>query len=111
MMDPTSRARSIPHVGQRPIVAAGNTDGDLAILQWTAASPHRTLQLVVRHTDGDREYAHDHDPIIGSGTAQILAAATEHGWSVIDMAADWSTVYPPIGYCDARIARSRGTWL
>ncbi|MGO9505460.1 MAG: hypothetical protein ACLPUO_28695 [Streptosporangiaceae bacterium] len=43
------------HVGQRPIVAAGNTDGDLAMLQWTAASPHRTLELVVHHTDGERE--------------------------------------------------------
>jgi len=82
------------HVGQRPIVAAGNTDGDLAMLQWTAASPHRTLQLVVRHTDGDREYAYDRDPILGSGTGQIHAAA-EQGWTVIDMAADWSTVYSP----------------
>jgi phosphoglycolate phosphatase-like HAD superfamily hydrolase len=82
------------HVGQRPIVAAGNTDGDLAMLQWTAASPCRTLQLVVRHTDGEREYAYDRDPILGSSTGQILAAATEHNWTVIDMAADWSTVYP-----------------
>ena len=55
------------HVGQRPILAAGNTDGDLAMLQWTAASPHRTLQLFVHHTDGDREYAYDRDPILGSG--------------------------------------------
>ena len=82
------------HIGQRPIVAAGNTDGDLAMLQWTAASPHRTLQLVVRHTDGDREYAYDRDPILGSGTDQILAAAAEHKWTVIDMAADWSTIHP-----------------
>jgi haloacid dehalogenase-like hydrolase len=82
------------HVGQRPIVAAGNTDGDLAMLQWTAASPHRTLQLVVHHTDSEREYAYDRDPILGSGTEQLHAAA-EHGWTVIDMAADWSAVYPP----------------
>ena len=66
------------HVGQRPTVAAGNTDGDLAMLQWTAASPYRTLELVVHHTDGDREYAYDRDPILGSGTGQILAAAAEH---------------------------------
>jgi hypothetical protein len=45
------------HVGQRPILAAGNTDGDLPMLQWTAASPYRTLELAVHHTDGDREYA------------------------------------------------------
>ena len=82
------------HVGQRPIVAAGNTDGDLAMLQWTAASPYRTLELVVHHTDGDREYAYDRDPILGSGTGQILAAAAEHKWTVIDMAADWATVHP-----------------
>ena len=50
------------HVGQRPILAAGNTDGDLAMLQWTAASSHRTLQLVVNHTDQDREYAYTRDP-------------------------------------------------
>ena len=82
------------HVGQRPIMAAGNTDGDLAMLQWTAASPCRTLQLVVHHTDGDREYAYDRDPILGSGTDQILAAAAEHKWTVIDMAADWATIHP-----------------
>jgi hypothetical protein len=37
------------HVGQRPILAAGNTDGDLAMLQWTAASSHRTLQRTRRY--------------------------------------------------------------
>jgi hypothetical protein len=83
------------HVGQRPIVAAGNTDGDLAMLQWAAASPHRTLQLAVRHTDGEREYAYDRDPVLGSGTGQLLAAAADHDWTVIDMAADWSAVHPP----------------
>jgi RimJ/RimL family protein N-acetyltransferase len=83
------------HIGQRPIVAAGNTDGDLAMLQWTAASPYRTLELVVHHTDAGREYAYDRDPILGSGTDQILAAAADHEWTVIDMAADWSVVHPP----------------
>jgi phosphoserine phosphatase len=81
------------HIGQRPVVAAGNTDGDLAMLQWTAASPHRTLQLVVHHTDSEREYAYDVDPILGSGTEQILAAAAHHKWTVIDMAADWASVH------------------
>ena len=82
------------HVGQRPIMAAGNTDGDLAMLQWTAASPCRTLELVVHHTDGDREYAYDRDPILGSGTDQMLTAAAQHKWTVIDMAADWAAIYP-----------------
>jgi haloacid dehalogenase-like hydrolase len=81
------------HVGQRPVLAAGNTDGDLAMLQWTTASRYRTLGLVVRHTDGDREYAYDRDPILGSGTGQLLAAAAEHKWTVIDMAADWAVIH------------------
>jgi len=37
----------------------------------------------------------DRDPILGSGTYQVLAAAAEHKWTVIDMAADWATIYPP----------------
>jgi hypothetical protein len=82
------------HVGQRPILAAGNTDGDLAMLQWTAASPYRTLELVVHHTDAEREYAYDRDPILGSGTDQILAAAADQKWTVTDMAADWANVHP-----------------
>ena len=83
------------HVGQRPIVAAGNTDGDLAMLQWAAAGPGRSLELVVDHTDSDREYAYDHDPILGAGTDGVRAAAADQKWTVIDMAADWSVVHPP----------------
>jgi haloacid dehalogenase-like hydrolase len=80
-------------VGQRPILAAGNTDGDLAMLQWTAGSPHRTLELVVHHTDADREYAYDTDPVLGAGTEAILKAAVDGDWTVIDMASDWATIY------------------
>jgi hypothetical protein len=43
----------------------------------------------------EREYAYDRDPILGSGTAQILAAAAANQWTVIDMAADWPAVHPP----------------
>jgi hypothetical protein len=63
------------------------------LLQWTAASPYRTLELVVHHTDAEREYAYDRDPILGSGTDQILATAADQKWTVIDMAADWANVH------------------
>jgi hypothetical protein len=82
------------HVGQRPILAAGNTDGDLPMLQWTAASPYRTLELAIHHTDAEREFAYDSDPLLGSGTGQLLATAAERHWTVVDMAADWSTIFP-----------------
>lgn len=84
------------HVGQRPIVAAGNTDGDLPMLQWAAASPGRTLQIVIEHTDKEREYAYDRDPVLDAGTERLLAAAAEQGWTVVDMAADWATVHAPV---------------
>ena len=82
------------HVGQRPILAAGNTDGDLPMMQWTAASPHRSLQLAVHHTDSEREYAYDFDPVLVHGTAQLLAAASDNRWEVVDMARDWSAIFP-----------------
>jgi hypothetical protein len=83
------------HIGQRPILAGGNTDGDLPMLQWTAGGPHRSLELIVHHTDAEREYEYDVDPTLGAGTEQALAAAEAGNWSVIDMAADWAAVYPP----------------
>lgn len=79
--------------GLSALIAGGNTDGDLPMLQWSAGRPGRTLQLVLRHTDAEREYEYDHDPILGSRTEAILAAAAENKWSVIDMASDWSTVH------------------
>jgi hypothetical protein len=82
------------HVGRRPLMAVGNTDGDLPMLQWTAAGPHRTLQLVVHHTDAEREYAYDTDPLLGSGTEKVIAAAANGGWTVVDMTDDWVTVFP-----------------
>jgi hypothetical protein len=85
------------HIGQRPLLAAGNTDGDLPMLQWTAANPHRTLQLAVHHTDAGREFAYDVDPVLGSGTAALLHAATDPSWVVVDMATDWSTVFTEDG--------------
>jgi hypothetical protein len=82
------------HVGQRPIFAAGNTDGDLPMLQWTSASPYRTLELAIHHTDAEREYAYDSDPLLGSGTGQLLAEAVQRGWTVVDMMTDWTTIFP-----------------
>jgi len=83
------------HVGQRPVLAAGNTDGDLAMLQWTAASPYRTLQLAVHHTDADREYAYDRDAVLGAGVDELHAAVAERHWTLVDMADDWATIFPP----------------
>ena len=74
------------------MLAAGNTDGDLAMLQWTAASPGRTLQLVICHTDAEWEYAYDRDSHIGRLNLALDAAA-QNNWIVASMKDDWRTVF------------------
>jgi hypothetical protein len=62
--------------------------------KWTAGNQYRTLQLSVHHTDGDREYGYDSDPPLGSSTGKLLEAAADGNWTVVDMAADWASVFP-----------------
>jgi phosphoglycolate phosphatase-like HAD superfamily hydrolase len=80
------------HVGRRPIAAFGNSDGDLQMLQWTAAGTGSRFGLLVRHTDFVREYAYDVSPL---GTLdKALVEAEAKGWTVVDMKQDWNCVYP-----------------
>ncbi len=82
------------HIGRRPIAAFGNSDGDLAMLQWTAAGPGPRFCLYVHHTDAEREYAYDRASHIGKLDKGLDEAAAK-GWTVVDMKADWKVIYPP----------------
>ena len=53
------------HIGRRPIAAFGNSDGDLQMLEWTAASSRPHLCLFVHHDDAEREFAYDRKSHIG----------------------------------------------
>jgi hypothetical protein len=79
-------------IGRRPIFAAGNSDGDLQMLQWTTAGAGRRLGLIVHHDDAEREYAYDRDSHIGR-LDQALDAAEPAGWVVVSMKRDWNTVF------------------
>ncbi len=81
------------HIGRRPIAAFGNSDGDLQMLQWTAAGDGARFCLIVHHTDAEREWAYDRDSHIGK-LDKALDAAAAAGWTVVDMKADWKTIYP-----------------
>ncbi|GAB3271176.1 HAD family hydrolase [Parahaliea aestuarii] len=86
------------HIGRRPIFAAGNSDGDLQMLQYTtiprsSADTRPRFGLIVRHTDAEREYAYDRQSAIGK-LDQALDEAPRRGWLVVDMKKDWRTVYP-----------------
>lgn len=82
------------HIGRRPIFAAGNSDGDFEMLEWTTSGDGPRFGLLVHHTDAEREYAYDRESHVGK-LDRGLDAASEKGWTVIDMKADWSSVYKP----------------
>ena len=81
------------HIGRRPIAAFGNSDGDLQMLQWTAAGQGARFCLIVHHTDAEREWAYDRQSHIGK-LDQALDAANQRGWTVVDMQKDWGQIYP-----------------
>src|SRR3954470_22008968 len=80
-------------IGRRPILAFGNSDGDLQMLQWTAAGGGTRFMGIVHHTDAKREYAYDRKLHIGH-LDEALDEANAKGWSVVDMKTDWRTVFP-----------------
>ncbi len=80
-------------IGRRPVIAVGNSDGDLQMLQWSADGARPSLQILVRHTDANREWAYDRGSPVG-GLDAAWDEAMERGWIVVDMAAEWSRVFP-----------------
>jgi phosphoserine phosphatase len=82
------------HIGQRPILAFGNSDSDMQMIEYTVAGGGRRLGLFVHHTDADREYAYDRKSHVGT-LDKALDQADANGWIVVDMKKDWQTVFPP----------------
>ncbi len=79
-------------IGRRPIAAFGNSDGDLQMLQWTAAGEGPRFMLLVHHTDAEREWAYDRQSPIGR-LDKALDEAQRHGWTLVDMKKDWKPVF------------------
>lgn len=85
------------HIGRRPILAFGNSDGDFQMLEWTttprnAEDKTPRLGLIVHHTDAEREYAYDRESHFGR-LDKGLDEAPKRGWIVVDMKQDWKTVF------------------
>jgi phosphoserine phosphatase len=81
------------HIGRRPTMAFGNSDGDLQMLQWTTAGRGARFGLLVHHTDAAREWAYDRASKIGHLDKALDAAAASR-WTVVDMKRDWSVIHP-----------------
>ncbi|NPT39401.1 HAD family hydrolase [Paraburkholderia xenovorans] len=80
-------------IGHKPILAFGNSDGDLQMLQYTAAGPGPHLALLLHHDDAAREFAYDRASKVGKLDKAWDEAVTD-GWTVVSMKNDWQTVFP-----------------
>jgi len=80
------------HIGRKPILAFGNSDGDLQMLQYTDDGDRPALALYLHHDDADREWAYDRDSSIGRLDVGLDEAATR-GWIVVSMRDDWKVVF------------------
>ena len=92
-------------IGRQPIFAFGNSDGDLQMLQWTAAGNQGRLRArfmgLVHHTDAEREWAYDRNSRVGR-LDKALDQADADGWTVVDMKRDWLRIFP---FQDATVGR------
>lgn len=80
-------------IGRRPLFAYGNSDGDLQMLQWTAAGSAARFMGIVHHTDAEREYAYDRNSHVGR-LDKALDEGQARGWTITDMKRDWRVIFP-----------------
>lgn len=80
------------HIGRRPIMAFGNSDGDFQMLEWTTAGSGKRLGVYIHHNDAEREWAYDRDSHIGK-LDRGLDEADERGWVIVSMKNDFKSVF------------------
>ena len=83
---PVKPVRLWSRIGRRPTVAAGNSNGDIEMLEYTDTPATPSLQLLILHDDADREFAYT------AGAEKALEMADQNGWTVVSMRNDWTTV-------------------
>ena len=84
---PQKPIRIWSRTGRRPLFAAGNSNGDIPMLDFTRHRDMETLRLLILHDDADREFDYT------SGAEQALEKADTNGWTVVSIKNDWATVF------------------
>jgi phosphoglycolate phosphatase-like HAD superfamily hydrolase len=84
---PAKPVRIWNRIGRRPLLAAGNSNGDTAMLQFTHHTDKPTLRLLVLHDDPDHEFDYT------TGAEQALEQAETDSWTVVSIKNDWTTVF------------------
>ena len=84
---PEKPVRIWSRVGRRPLLAAGNSNGDGPMLEYAQRPGRPSLRLLLLHDDPDREFAYT------AGAEAVLDRAGRDGWTVVSMKDDWTTVF------------------
>ncbi len=84
---PEKSVRIWSRVGRRPLLGAGNSNGDIQMLQFARHQDKRSLQLLVLHDDGEREFEYT------AGAEAALKQAAADGRTVVSVKSDWSRVF------------------
>lgn len=85
---PEKPVRIWSRLGRRPLVAGGNSNGDIPMLRFAQTADRPGLRLLVLHDDADRELDYR------DGAEDALARAEERGWTVVSVRDDWTRVFP-----------------
>ena len=86
------------HIGRRPVMAFGNSDGDKQMLEYTQGGGGARFMLLVLHDDAAREYAYGPakglpDVKLGAFTSALYEQTKKDGWTVVSMKDDWKQVF------------------
>jgi hypothetical protein len=86
------------HIGRRPIMAFGNSDGDREMLEYTQGGSGARFMLLVLHDDAEREYAYGPakglpDVKLGAFTQALYDQAKKNKWTVVSMKGDWKHIF------------------
>jgi hypothetical protein len=84
---PIKPVRIWSRIGRRPLIAAGNSNGDIEMLQYAGGRSRPALRLLIDHDDDQREFAYT------AGAEKALEQAAAQGWTVVSVKDDWSTVF------------------
>jgi hypothetical protein len=82
------------HIGKKPILSFGNSDGDRQMLQWCQSNPGKTFQGLVHHDDAEREWAYGPDSHFGTFSNSLVQEADSSAWHVVSMKDDWKVIFP-----------------
>jgi len=86
------------HIGRRPVMAFGNSDGDREMLEYTQGGSGARFMLLVLHDDARREYAYGPalglpSVRLGAFTPALYEQAKKDGWTIVSMKDDWKQVF------------------